>query len=251
MLALSFASAPDANAKPTPKEIKKAKALFERAEAAAAKREYLPSADLYLEAYDLFPSTDFIFNAASMYRQADENELARKHYEQYLNLDPEGRGAAEAKSMLATYEREEDEREREKKERERDAAEDTPDEPDKKVDGELPRKPSKSTNSLRLPAIIGMSTGALLVGIGGFYAVKSKIISDDVSKSPGFDPALEKKGRSAERNSYIFGGLGAAVVVGSAVLYVLGNKKKSKESSLTLVPAIGSESVGAFAYGEF
>lgn len=257
ILLLSFAGAPriEAKPKPTKKELKKAKELFERAEAAAAKREYVPSADLYLEAYALFPSTDFIFNAASMYRQANEKELAGKYYEQYLSLDSDGRGAAEAKSVLAQYEAERKEalKAREAAKQKSDASKVTLSPEDSvKESGKVESTPGKSGNSFRLPAIIGMSAGGVLVGVGVFYAVKSKMISDDVSESPGFDPALEKKGRSAERNSYIFGGVGAAVVVGSTVLYVLGSNKKSKEgSALTLVPAIDSESVGAFAYGEF
>ena len=93
---LSFAGVQDAGAKPTRQEMKKAKALFDKAEAAAADKDYVPSAEFYLEAYELFPSTDFIFNAASMYRLAEDRENAHKYFKKSLALDPKGRGASEA-----------------------------------------------------------------------------------------------------------------------------------------------------------
>ncbi len=234
--------------------MKRAKALFDKAEVAAAEKNFIPSAQFYLEAYELFPSTDFIFNAASMFRLADDKENARKHFEQYLKLDPKGRGAAEARSALARYNSERQKALEREKEQERNAAEAANQETKSKeadlVGGTAGNTGSKG-GSVGLPVIISVSAGSLLVGVGIYFAFNSKSISDDVSNSPVFDPALEDKGKKAARNAYIFGGIGAAAIVGGAVLYVLGSNKKSKEESLSFAPAISGDSVGAFAYGAF
>lgn len=256
---LSLAGAQDVDAKPTRQEMKRAKVLFDKAEAKAADKDYVASAEFYLKAYELFPSSDFIFNAASMFRLAEDREKARKYFKEYLALDPKGRGASEALSAVARY-NSEDKREldRQKEEEERKAAAAKAKDKDKNKTNKdaalVKSKPGNSGDegrSVGLPAIISVSAGGLLVGAGVYFALQSKSISDDVSASPMFDPALEDKGKKAARNAYIFGGIGAAAIVGGAVLYVLGSNKKSKEESLSFAPAINGDSVGAFAYGEF
>lgn len=248
----------DAVAKPSPREMKKAKALFEKAETAAALKEYLPSADYYLEAYALFPSPDFLFNAASMYRLAKEKELARKYFEQYLAMDPEGRGAAKATSVIAGYDAEREQNlERERRAKQKAEAKRLALLKQNKAasEGNSQARASKAgddgSRPSALPAILGMSTGGLLVGVGIYFGLESKSISDEASKSTRYDPDLEKTGKEAERNAYIFGGFGATVIVGSAIYYLLQNREKPERSSLSFVPAANGESIGAFAYGQF
>jgi hypothetical protein len=255
-LLLSLTGVQDAAAKPTRQEMKQAKALFNKAEAAAAKKDYIPSADFYLRAYELFPSTDFIFNAASMFRLADDETNARKYFEEYLALDSKGRGAAEARSALAYYNAQrKKEKEREEAEAREAAKADAASKDKKEKDTTLLKNNTgtsdRKKSSSNLPAIISVSAGGLLVGGGIYFALRSKSISDEVSDSPVFDPALEKKGEDAARNAYIFGGIGAAAIVGGVVLYVLGGKEKANGESLTIAPAINGESIGAFAYGQF
>lgn len=258
LLLLAFATAGDAQAKPTKKEMKEAKALFQKAEATAAKKEYVPSAEYYLKAYKLFPSTDFIFNAAAMFRLAGDKENARIYFEKYLSLDPKGRGAAEAVSTLALYNAEESREQEREAEAKRKADEDKAAKEKKAVadnkgaDLQTDEAPVKTPGrDLRLPAILTMSAGGLLVGVGVYFTFESRSISKEVSDSQVFDPDLEKEGREASRNAYIFGGLGGAMVVGGAIIYVLGGNESSEEQSLSIVPAISGDSLGAFAYGEF
>ncbi len=258
-LLVLLATTGEAKAKPTKQEMKEAKALFQKAEAFAAKKEYVPSAEYYLRAHKLFPSTDFIFNAAAMFRLADDKENARIYFQQYLSLDPKGRGAAEATSALALYDAEDKAaRERElaaKRDQEAKAAKDKKDQEASENKGAELEKSEGSDKgqgrSLRLPAILTMSAGGLLVGVGVYFTLESRSISKEVSDSQTFDPDLEKEGREASRNAYIFGGLGAAVIVGGAIIYVLGGDEKSEKESLSFAPAITGDSVGAFAFGEF
>ncbi len=232
--------------------MKQAKLLFEKAEESAKAKEYLPSADYYLGAYELFPSSDFIFNAASMFHLAGDKENAKKYFEEYLSLDSDGRGAAEANSTLALYEKERNEdlqREQKKQSKAEDAKRKS--EKDPLVANKEKNKSKANKSSSQLPAILGISAGGVLVGVGGFFAIRSRSISDEVSESPIFDPELEKKGKEAARNSYIFGGIGAAAIVGSIVYYLVGGSDESEDSSLSFQPQVGEQSIGAFAYGEF
>ncbi len=245
----------DANAQ-SKREIKKAKLIFQEAEDLAADKQYLESAAKYLAAYALFPASDFLFNAAEMYKYAEDKEHAIEYYKRYLAEAPEGRGAEEARTSLETLQRKLDEEERKKQENlERaNAAQALVDEKREAhlvADNKSSAAAPSSGANLRIAGLVGLSAGVVLVGVGGYYAVDSGKISDKVSASPDFQPGLEQEGKAAERNAYIFSGVGAAALVGGAVLYFVIGKDSGESNSVSLLPTFRNNSVAASLFGTF
>ncbi len=257
-MALAFAlvaltSTGTVNAEPTQKEMRRAKSLFERAETAATEKNYLLAAQNYLEAYKLFPSADFLFNAAKMFRLAEQPESARRYFERYLSVDPTGRGADQARTALEelpvpvqpTSEPENNS-----------VTESTvpippvalPPSPRTMV---VSRHKDIEPRTLALPAIISTSSGAILVGVGIYFALRSRKISDEVSMSI-YDPDLEQRGKNASRNAYIFSGLGAAALIGGGILYVVGSPtSRQSDDTISIAPTVQGDMIGAVAIGQF
>ncbi len=254
-LLFAFASAGNVSAEPTQREMRRARSLFERAEAAAAVDDHLLAAQNYLEAYKLFPSADFLFNAAKMYRLADEPEKARRYFEEYLSLDPTGRGADQARTALeelpevAALPGPKTEN---NSEPESEAF--APTAPVALVPSPRNRVVATHTErrTLVIPAVISTSSGAILAGLGIYYALRSKQISDEVSDNMGYDPDLEQRGKNASRNAYIFSGIGAAALIGGGILYVVGSPTSGqRDDTVSIAPTIHGDIIGAVASGQF
>lgn len=70
-----------------------------------ARAAYAEAAGLYLRAFRLFPHPAFVFNAAQMHRLSGESGPAIAAYEQYLEIDPEGAKAGEARTYITQLRR--------------------------------------------------------------------------------------------------------------------------------------------------
>lgn len=251
---LALTSTGTVNAEPTQKEMRRAKSLFERAEAAAAEKNFLLAAQNYLEAYKLFPSADFLFNAAKMFRLAEEPESARRYFQRYLSIDPTGRGADQARTALEELPLSVQGR----LEPENNSASEPPVSippvalpPSPRTEVVSTHKKNSEPRTLALPAIISTSSGAILVGVGIYFALRSRQISDEVSTSI-YDPDLEQRGKNASRNAYIFSGLGAAALIGGGVLYVVGTPtSRQSDDTISIVPTVQGDIIGAVAIGQF
>ena len=98
-------------------------------------------------------------------------------------------------------------------------------------------------SNLRIAGLVGLSVGVVLVGVGGYYAVDSGNISDKVSASPDFQPALEQEGKDAERNAYIFSG-GWRCSISGRRDFVFCSWKRQRRESLGFTPANSSQQFG-------
>ncbi len=106
-------------AKPTAEDRMQAKVVFERGESLkqsgraradagdmdGARAAFSEAAGLYLRAFRLFPHAAFVFNAAQMHRLSGETGPAIAAYERYLEIDPEGAKAAEARTFITQLRR--------------------------------------------------------------------------------------------------------------------------------------------------
>ena len=101
-LATSAAAQPAAAPKkqPTQQELASARAHFKAAEAAKVRRDYKTAAAEYLAAHELFPDPEFFFDAGEVYRLAGDEPNALTYYQRYLDLEPNGRGAAAARTAV-------------------------------------------------------------------------------------------------------------------------------------------------------
>ncbi|MCG8420376.1 MAG: hypothetical protein MJE77_20780 [Proteobacteria bacterium] len=71
----------------------RARAHFERARALFAEQQYERAGEEYLRAADLVDRPMLLFNAAQAFRLSGHSERALALYRQYLQRDPDGRGA--------------------------------------------------------------------------------------------------------------------------------------------------------------
>lgn len=85
---------------PTQQELASARAHFQAAEAAKARGDYKTAATEYLAAHDLFPDPEFYFDLGEVYRLAGDETDALTYYQKYLDLEPNGRGAATARTAV-------------------------------------------------------------------------------------------------------------------------------------------------------
>ena len=65
---------------------------------------YREAASSYLSAYQLYPRPAFLYNAAQVFRLAGESKKALQHYKKYIELEPDGDGAANAREFIARLE---------------------------------------------------------------------------------------------------------------------------------------------------
>ena len=239
-------------------ELEQAKVIFQEAEGLAAEKHYVASAEKYLEAYTLFPASDFLFNAAEMYRYAGEKQKAVDNYKAYLAADPTGRGAEESKSALSTLESEILEQkakeeaatkaqalEEEKRKKELET---------EKLTQPNPTKPEthepSAGGTMRLVGIAGMSVGLVGLAVGGYYGLEVRSLEQKVEDSSIYLKETEAQGKAAESRALLFSVGGAVVLAGGAATYFfLG--KDSKESLVSLFPTVSGDAIGAMAVGQF
>jgi len=90
---------PDKGASPDEKAV--ARQHFQKAKELHEKKRYAEAAAEYLEAYRHLPMPAFLYNAGQVFRLGGEKQKALDYYKKYLELEPEGEGAADAKQFIA------------------------------------------------------------------------------------------------------------------------------------------------------
>lgn len=74
---------------------------FRAAKRFEARKDYEAAARAYLEAYELYPSPEFFYNAGRAYHLHGNAAEAVEYYRLYLDLAPDGRASAWARAALA------------------------------------------------------------------------------------------------------------------------------------------------------
>src|SRR5262249_10831237 len=107
---------------------------------------------------------------------------------------------------------------------------------------------------LRIGGIAAGGTGLVTLGIGVAFGLKARSISAEVSNADMYDKSRDVQGHAAQRNMYIFTGVGAAALVTGGVLYYLGDMARKLERSgaaLTLAPMVGPSEITLTVGGRF
>ena len=255
---------------------KLAKEYVDAGLAAQEAGDYDGAIELYQKAYELVPHPILHFNIGQAHRLAGRDEEARTSYEAYLEADPKGAKVKEAKSFLKEIEarltvkrRQEEEAARKaaeeqarrdaeaeelRKQQEADAAKQPPPEDEKEIIGTPPpEEPEGGGGGWKRPTgIVVGSLGVVSLGVGVFFGLKAKSLSDELSE-PGaqFDPGKVSDGEAAERNMFITAGAGAALVTTGIILYVLGAGGSDQESSVGVTPVLGGDYDGLALGGRF
>jgi tetratricopeptide (TPR) repeat protein len=248
-LAALLATAAPVAAQPAPDAAHQAaaRAHFDRARELHAKKQYLEAADEYLAAFAEAPLPAFLYNAAQVFRLAGEREHAILHYRRYLELEPTGEGADDARAFLAELEGD-GERAIEPAPAPEPDAEDEPIDPIPPAPGPpTPADPpqrddGRSGRPLRVAGLVSLGVGAIALGAAAGFAFKARSASNDLGNHEGeWTPAeadLYRAGEDAERYMLISLGVGAAALAAGGVLVLLGQRADARaaDAHATIAP---------------
>lgn len=247
--------------RPSQKQLDAARTHFKAAEAAKAHGEYKTAAVEYLAAYELFADPEFFFDTAEVYRLAGNDQDALIYYEKYLELDPDGRGAASARVSVdqlrrAVAAREDAVKRAADEETRRKAEEDSRRAVDEaaRLKAARTQSPGTAGRELRLAGFAVGGTGAVALGIGVFFGLRAQSISDELSQASAYDSARDNEGKAANRNMIIFTGAGGVAVLTAGVLYYLGHRagrSPDTDAAVTLAPVVAPSQIAIVAQRRF
>jgi hypothetical protein len=103
----------------------------------------------------------------------------------------------------------------------------------------------------------GLRTAGLMVGAVGVAGLATGLVlnlkvngmSDDLENE--YDPGVDSTRKGYKSGAWVGYGVGAACLVGGALLYSVGWMRGKKASAVALVPAVGSDMAGAGLLGVF
>ncbi|NVB79163.1 MAG: hypothetical protein HOV81_12250 [Kofleriaceae bacterium] len=266
-LALLFAPA-IAAAQPTAQQKQQASDLVKKAIAKSQAGDHESAVDLYLDAYEIIPQPLLLSNIGSEYQQMKKPVEALKYFCKYLDADgPQGQNAgyatAQAKTLYIELGGVNDVKDEDvckpivKPQPEAaptPPVDPTPIEPTP-VPGPVDSGPK--TSPMRYVGLGLGVAGAAVFGVGVYYGLHAKSISDDISNHPMNEPwegnikELEQEGKDSNKKGIIFmvGG-GAAFVAGTALFFLTAPKKQT-ETGVVFAPVATPESMGIAASGRF
>ena len=247
VVAVSLALGAAAAEAQSAKDIDEAKQHFAAAEAHKTAGEYDDAANEYLEAYALFPNAEFYFNVGQAYRLGGRNELALEYFGKYLELDPDGRGAVEARETVAEIERDLAAREHDK-------------DKDKGKDKGKDPSPARSSKGkgMRVAGLVTVGVGLLSLGLGVKFGLDAGSIASELEgvTDTWTQERLDRfdDGEAAARNMILFTGIGAAAIVAGGVMYMLGRsagKSAAVDSGISVAPTFTPSTTGLAVMGSF
>jgi hypothetical protein len=230
-----------------------------RARKACLSGEYQKGVDILTELFIESKDPVIIFNQGRCYEQSSRYEDAISRFEEYLrvtkNTDAKDRG--DAKEHIADCQA--------KLEPLRASAtaivpppalppeipqpNATP-EPATGIVQAPPAEPVYAGRGLRIAGIVTASTGVAVLGTAVLLNLKANSMAKDLEKPTGYDRSKASDRKDYETYSWIGYGVGAACLVGGAVLYGLG-LSSSGPSSVALAPALAPDHAGISLQGVF
>lgn len=282
LLVLSLVGAPSpvgAQKKPSPAALKKkANIHYENARDHYDHKEYLAAAAEYEMAFSIFPNPDYVFNIAQAYRLAGNLQVALDNYTKYLELAPDGRGAADARANRAALEAQlaeasaetkrlaDEKAAEEKRLADEKAAEDAKQAEARKNAEARGMESQRSADivqtggsssdqgskSMRIAGIATFGAGVVALGLGIKFGLDAKSLESDVMEN--WDPGDFDDGESAERNAFVFYGVGVVAVTAGSVLYLMGRSSRGKspeQKTLSVVPSASAQGASLLVLGSF
>ncbi|HEY5925491.1 MAG TPA: tetratricopeptide repeat protein [Kofleriaceae bacterium] len=246
VIAVLVAVAAPAAAGPT--AVEQAKARFKQGKAYQDVGQYERAAAEYKAAYELDRRPEMLFNVAQAYRLAAKKQDALDYFKRYLDAQPSGAGADEARKHVAalTMELEEEKR----------AQQAQPVEPPP-VEKPLPVEPpppvatveTRNSPTLRIAGLATAGAGVIALAVGVKFGLDARADADaisnkDMSAWTAEDKARFENGEAANRNMAIAYGVGGALVIGGAVMYFVGSRTQ-------VTPVVAPQSAGLAVMGRF
>lgn len=228
-----------------------AKVHYLKARAHHEDREYQRAAAEYLQAFALFPDPELLFNVGQVYRLAGDQALATAYYRRYLELDPDGRAAPEARRHLeelgATV----------PAGSAASAWGGAPASEKNTAAATATRAPRAAPRSdrrgrwLRHGGLAAGGAGLLLLGVGLYHGIEARGISAELSLVDRWTAERLDRfddGERAEARAIGFSIAGGALLVGGGILYWLG-RQSGGEPAVEVTAALGPRGELALAAG--
>jgi tetratricopeptide (TPR) repeat protein len=238
VLALTASAAAETN-------VEKARGHFKQGKAFQDAGVYERAADEYKLAYAADPRPEMLFNIAQAYRLAKLAAQALDYFKQYLDKQPNGAGADEARKHVVTLTKQIDEE---------NAAKQAP--PPTVLPETSPpviEKPAEAPSSspgrgLRIAGIVTASSGLVLLGVGVKLAFDARGAASDIDEHTGpwteDDKDTFEGGERANRNMKIAYAIGGALVIGGGVMYFFGRRAAA-------TPVVTDQSASLVVTGAF
>ena len=245
----SPASAEEASSIPA-EDLRAAEEHFRDAESQKSAGRYEDAAEGYLAAYELLPDPEFLFNAGNMYLLAGSEDLARHYLEQYLELDPDGRGAKDAERAL-------DELGEPKEVVEPEYEAPPPATDPEPMEGTAPAPaPESGPGTLRIAALANGGAGLLALGAGGYFGYRARAASNETARRDTYDPDLVARGERYDIAMFALTGVGAAALITGGVLMYVDSRKNASDAveeraRVTAGPLLSPTTAGLVIEGAF
>ncbi len=260
-LLVSSAAAHAQPNKPDATAIKKANGHFKLGQEFFKSGQWDRAIVEYQAALDLTGEPLMVFNIALAHDRAGRPEQALAGYLTYLDANPEGAIADEARGYVAKLSRVVDKLEQD---RAREAARKA--EAAKRVQeaaakqAELQRQAAaiqaardqrtKQADALahrgmgyRMGGLVGVGVGALVAGFGIKQGLDARDIANELSKHEGAwtdaQIARDSEGRSANTKMIVFTSIGAGVAITGGVFYLIGRGARTRAEQLRIAPTSG------------
>ena len=237
VLALAVPAAADSSTE-------KARGHFKQGKAFQDAGAYERAAEEYKLAYEADARPEMLFNIAQAYRLAKRKEQAVDYFRQYLDKQPNGAGADEARRHVVTLTKEIDEE---------NAAKQAP--PPTVLPlgtGPIERVVIEDQGrGMRYSGLGVAAVGVIALGVGVKFGFDARAAADDISNHAGPWTSAEQarfdEGERADRNMKITCAVSGALLAGGAVLYYLGHRARETRVVTFVTPQTAGVGVsGAF-----
>ena len=237
VLALSASAAAETN-------VEKARGHFKQGKAFQDAGVFERAAEEYKLAYAADPRPEMLFNIAQAYRLAKRAPEALDYFKQYLDKQPNGSGADEARRHVVTLTKQIDEETAAKA-----APPPTTLPPVGPPSVVAPREPPEpGGRGLRIAGIVTGSVGLVAVAYGVKLGLDARGAASDITDHEGpwtdDDQRTFERGERANRNMKIAYAIGGALVIGGGVMYFFGRRAAA-------APVVTDESASLVVTGAF
>ena len=236
VLALTASAAAETN-------VEQARGHFKQGKAFQDAGVYERAAEEYKLAYAADPRPEMLFNIAQAYRLAKLAVQALDYFKQYLDKQPNGAGADEARKHVVTLTKQIDEENAAKQAPPPTVLPEAP-----PPVAETPVESTSPGRGLRIAGIVTASSGLVLLGVGVKLAFDARGAASDISEHTGpwteDDEDTFESGERANRNMKIAYAIGGALVIGGGVMYFFGMRARA-------APAVTSQSASLVVVGDF
>lgn len=258
----------------TEKQRREAGDLVKKAIARSQAGDHGKAIELYLQAYQIAPLPILLSNVGSEYQQENKPVEALDYFCKYLEQDPTGANVsyaqAQAKSLQIQLGNQVDDTDVCKPAKPAPPAPPPTPPPGPEpgttttvtgTTGDLHATAQPSSEhpgkSLRLAGLGVGVAGAAAFGVGVYFGLQAKRISDDISSHDVTMPwrndiqAYEREGQDDQTKEIVFMVAGGVAAAGGVALYLLGRSHASHAEHVAVVPTGSPTSVGLALSGGF